>query len=167
MEYEEFCRRCEHYQLAMPNGITCALTNEKPNFVGECKDFKPTTVIEGEIVKSSEEKQSSQTVVPEKLGFSWGAFGLTGLWLLFHGRIGAFFAVLILSFIPILGQIIVFFMALNYGSEGHAIAWERGNFKSVAELKQKELGWDIAGALVFAIVLIFSSFVIYAKLMDW
>jgi len=164
-KFDKFCNRCQHYQYSLENGITCALTGEKPAFEESCEKFE----IDFEREKNLQKKaQATRTSVPaDKLGFSWGAFGLTGLWLLFHGKIGAFFGILFLSFIPIIGQIIVFFMALNYGFTGKDIAWEHCNCKSVEELKQKELGWDIAGGIVFTLGLIFFGFMLLGYALGW
>lgn len=154
MDYDIFCKRCQHYQFSMANGITCGLTNAKPDFVDKCEDFELDAERDAELQRKKPHASSSYTPEPEKLGFSWGAFGLTGLWLLFHGKVGMFFVLLVLSFIPIIGQVIVFVMALNYGFNGRSIAWDHGNYRSIEELKQGEMGWDVAGIVVFILMIV-------------
>ena len=152
IDFNTFCKRCKPYQFALERGITCALTDAKPDFLGDCENFELDAEKDAALERQKNQDIAKRTMPSENLGFSWGAFGLTGLWLMFHGQIGMFFVLFILSLIPIIGQIAVFIMALNYGFSGRSIAWDYGNYESVQELKRKELGWDIAGGLVFILM---------------
>jgi len=39
MNYDKFCKRCNHYSYNIQKGILCGLTNEKPDFEDNCDKF--------------------------------------------------------------------------------------------------------------------------------
>lgn len=157
---DKFCNRCKYYQYDLSTGLTCALTNEKPDVGESCEQFELDFEREDKLQKKA---QSAQTSAPgDKLGFSWGAFGLCGIWLLGHGKVGAFFGLFLVSLIPYLGAVIAFFMALNYGFNGKQIAWEQKGYRSVKELNAGERGWEVAGVFFFVLKIVVALIAIIA-----
>lgn len=39
IDYDEFCRKCQHYKFDFQKGILCNLTNQKPAFTNKCEYF--------------------------------------------------------------------------------------------------------------------------------
>ena len=40
VDYDRFCKRCQHYDFDLRKGILCGLTEEKPSFVDTCEKFE-------------------------------------------------------------------------------------------------------------------------------
>lgn len=40
IDYNKWCKRCISYKLNITSGILCGLTDAKPNFIDNCKDFR-------------------------------------------------------------------------------------------------------------------------------
>ena len=99
------------------------------------------------------------TQTRQDYGFNFGAFFITPLWLLFHGRVGTGVLLIVLNFISraavLLGEggvfsviIIQMFIMFYFGTTGNRIAWEKKGYASREELKEGERGWNIAGILI-------------------
>lgn len=39
IDYDRFCKRCVNYRFDLKRGIVCGLTDQKPDFEGDCPDF--------------------------------------------------------------------------------------------------------------------------------
>lgn len=93
-------------------------------------------------------------------GFNWGAFLLTGPFLLWYGRIGTLCLLILLNVaISAIGlgplALIIGLMAnLWCGTQASEIAWETGRFSSVAALKRSMRGWNIAAVVIVATALV-------------
>ncbi|MEP0117141.1 MAG: hypothetical protein ABJH72_20200 [Reichenbachiella sp.] len=60
MEQFKICKTCTKRQLNLQTGLYCGLTNEKPNFIGSCKDYTPDeAIIEIQEFKASPKKNSN------------------------------------------------------------------------------------------------------------
>lgn len=101
----------------------------------------------------------------ENLGFNWGAFFLTPLWLLFHGKPLTGVLLMLYGFISrawglmgvpglFIGLIISLCIACHYGSEGNKIAMKTKGYSSLDELRSAERPWAIAGIVVGSIVVL-------------
>ena len=84
--------------------------------------------------------------------WNWGAFSLNVIWGLVHHCWWT-----LLCCIPVFGLFWMFFC----GWKGNEWAWEKGDYSSVEEFEQKELGWTVAGVIVFVLVLIRLSGMIF------
>lgn len=111
-------------------------------------------------VTSDSDRVLSRAAEEALPGFNWGAFMLTGLFLLWYGRLGTLCLLILLNVaISAIGlgplALVVGFLAnLWCGIQASEIAWETGRFSSVAAVKRSMRGWNIAALIVFAAVLI-------------
>jgi len=105
---------------------------------------------------------NNNTAIPEKLGFNWGAFFVTPIWLLFHGKIGISLLLILLNIVfrfigvPGISSFIVvllidFSIALYFGFRGNRIAWDNKGYISIEQLKEKQRIWNILGFIGFTI----------------
>jgi hypothetical protein len=99
---------------------------------------------------------------PDHFPFSFGATGLTPLWLLCHGEwpialtILAYSAVLALAAVANVSyafviDILGWAIALAFGVEGSKIAWQSRSYGSVRELVNREREWHVIGVIVVCI----------------
>lgn len=92
-----------------------------------------------------------------KLPFSFGACGVTVIWLLCHGEasvaIGLIVLNVVLRFVPIpfVGLLIGLSIALYYGFKGSQIAVYHSQYTTIEELRKGERGWTIAGVILVVI----------------
>jgi len=80
----------------------------------------------------------------EILGWNWGAFFLNWIW-----GIGNNVWIAFLTWVPVFGFIWCFVL----GAKGSEWAWQHRRFKSVAEFRQVQRAWAIAGLIVFLVLL--------------
>ena len=126
-------------------------------------------------------KSNSRRMVPYiDLGFNYGAFFLTPLWLLFNGKVPTAIGVIVaplcistfgfglqalLNFpesaaIAVLvccngaAMLIPLTAALRYGSIGNQVLWSSERFANVSRLKQSQRPWNIAGLAVLVLSLV-------------
>ena len=64
MDYDNFCKKCQHYDFNFQSGILCGLTNRKPDFDQVCMQFQPDPNREAEIQKSKDLKEIRNKQVP-------------------------------------------------------------------------------------------------------
>jgi hypothetical protein len=102
---------------------------------------------------------------PDLLPFSFGAAGVTPLWLLFHGRVR--FGLRLLAIEPglfllehvlrdsalepmavVLHRGVVMAVAVTFGLHGSKIAWVQREYHTVDELKRGERHWTALGIFV-------------------
>ncbi len=76
--------------------------------------------------------------------WSWGAFGLSGLWGLFNG---CWWIILI----NIVAWPLAPFVCIYLGVKGRRLAWERGSWSSAQDFIRTQHNWDIAGAISFGL----------------
>ncbi|MFQ5729496.1 MAG: hypothetical protein ACE5GN_03955 [Waddliaceae bacterium] len=105
------------------------------------------------------------------LGFNWGSFVLTPLWLLFHGRVGTGIFLILLNivlraagFLVMEEALLVLFIFIQlsiqviimsyFGLVGNEIAWKNKGYVSVDELRKKQRGWNIVGILVGVFIIL-------------
>jgi hypothetical protein len=93
------------------------------------------------------------------LGFNWGAFFLTPLWLLSHGKplMGTLLIVYnLLSRMfglmgpggEVLGLLIGISISAYFGSRGNEIAMAKKKYETVEQLRSAQRPWAIAGAVL-------------------
>ena len=118
----------------------------------------------------TEEERLGADSIPDNLGFNWASCAITPLWLFFHGRIGTGILLIFWGFISLiltaitamsigvgavfLFQIIDLGIMLYFGFTGNEIAWKHKGYTSLEELKRRQRGWNIAGAIVFVLILL-------------
>jgi hypothetical protein len=101
--------------------------------------------------------------IPSRLGFNWGAFSLTALWLLTHGKVLLGVGLLALSLLSQFAMraapltVLLFLPAflgvgLYFGFAGNRIAWDHKGCSTLEELRQDERWWNIAGIAALVIV---------------
>lgn len=77
--------------------------------------------------------------------WNWAAFSLNILWGIFHKSYWT-----LLCCIPIFG----FFWMFVCGLKGNKWAWENGNYTSVEDFNNKEVGWTFAGIAMTILIII-------------
>jgi len=106
-----------------------------------------------------------ETIPPsESLGFNWGTFFLTPIWLMFHGKIGAGIGLILLNMYvnynaSRTGAVIVplaipLGIAVYFGTKGNKIAWKNKGHSSREQLKKQQKPWMIAGLAVWTVMFI-------------
>lgn len=90
--------------------------------------------------------------------WNWGAFSLSWLWGIFHG---IYWPILVIAcnFIPYVGPIIGLGVCVYLGMNGNKMAWDifvTKNKGDVFDFTQKQSKWNMAGIVVFVIVIICS-----------
>ena len=98
--------------------------------------------------------------------FNWGAFFLTPIWLLFHGRIAIGLLLIGLSIVlnlagqvsPLMGLLtipIFLVIAIYFGTQGYKIAWSgSGIYDTVEDVKRRERNWAIVGLIIFVVLFV-------------
>jgi hypothetical protein len=109
--------------------------------------------------------------IPEKLPFNWGAAGLGAIWMLFHGKVVLGIILIfvnvglgIISKLSIPGTIFAIvgsvLVVLFCGAAGGEFAWKHHKATSIAELKKKEFGWNMAGVIILGLVAAYAAFLL-------
>jgi hypothetical protein len=136
-----------------------------------CKDCFEKLPTEQRKALEGESRALAKTQGEPDLGFNFGAFFLSPLWLLFHGRVGT--GILLIGLSVVLRTVnaalemesgagaaglaslcVSFCLMFYFGATGNQIAWKRGKFTSVEELKKSERPWNVAGLVVGILVVI-------------
>lgn len=100
----------------------------------------------------------------EELPFNWGAFILTPLWCLFHGRVGIGLLLIVwtliwAAFLFAAGawgiSLIHLGIMLYFGISGNKIAWEEKGYMSLQDVRESQRRWNIGGIIVAMIMMIF------------
>lgn len=94
---------------------------------------------------SDHDQANSKNVPSEIKGWSWGAFGLNGIWGVGNRTYSA-----LLAFLPVINVVIMVLLGLN----GRKWAWKNRDWESVEHFKRVQRKWDIAGMVVVGIYLI-------------
>ncbi|MFC2139239.1 hypothetical protein ACFLR4_01135, partial [Bacteroidota bacterium] len=126
------------------SGTICGLTHERPSFIDSCPYLK-------------------ERDYPG--GFNWGAFFLTPIWLLFHKKVligilmillNLFFQGLISSRSELVIPVFILILIINgyFGIAGNKISWLAFKEASYDDTAKKEKRWNIAGIVVFIILVI-------------
>jgi hypothetical protein len=90
--------------------------------------------------------QGSSASVPKEIKrWNWGAFFLTWIWGLFHHV-----WLSLLVFIPYAGLV----MMIILGIKGSEWAWQAQHYDSIEEFKKRERKWNIAGIIVWSILIL-------------
>lgn len=68
IDYDKWCNQCTHYKLNLEKGVICGITNEKPNFIHECKylkidDNKLKWLEHNEHIRSKREQQKRESSI--------------------------------------------------------------------------------------------------------
>jgi len=110
-----FCKKCLNKQLNLQTGILCGLTEKKPNFIDECKDFRlDETYIESldneEPVEHSDalSKLSEKDLQKFKLEQNYNSALITGI---ASGLVGA----ILWAFITVITNYQIGYMAIAIG----------------------------------------------------
>jgi hypothetical protein len=80
-------------------------------------------------------------IPPEIARWNWGAFLLNWIW-----GVGNNTYIALLTFVPILGPIIMPFVL---GAKGSSWAWRNGRWDSIEHFKRVQRGWAIWGAIIW------------------
>ena len=83
-------------------------------------------------------KDEQSVVPPEIKKWSWGAFGLTFLWGIYHNLWIAF-----LSLIPLVNIV----LAIYLGIKGNELAWKKASWQSVQSFHSSQKWWTIFGVI--------------------
>lgn len=102
-------------------------------------------IVEGEEYDTRSGNGDASIVPPEVKRWSWGAFGLSIFWGLYHR---VWFS--LLGLIPLVGIGVMIYL----GIKGNELAWRRNRWKSVEDFHRSQLKWGIAGVIVFVITTI-------------
>jgi hypothetical protein len=86
--------------------------------------------------------------------WSWGAFGLTFLWGLYHQLFLS-----LLMFVPLV-NIVVWIML---GAYGRRWAWEKGNWTDIQSFKKSQDKWDTVGKIIFFLFITILLYGIYSN----
>jgi len=70
IDYNKFCKRCKHYLFDIQKGILCGLTQQEPEFEGDCKDFFLDSEKEKQLAKKP--VSPSYKEAPEEEGMTAG-----------------------------------------------------------------------------------------------
>jgi len=87
-------------------------------------------------------KGDASEVPPEVKHWSWGAFGLTWVWGVYHKK-----WITLLTLIPVVG----FFVAIWLGIKGREMIWKKQPWKSVADFDRSQHSWNAWGATFFGL----------------
>lgn len=93
----------------------------------------------------SPKRQDSMNNQEKLPPWNWAAFSLNILWGIFHKSYWT-----LLCCIPIFG----FFWMFVCGLKGNKWAWENGNYTSVEDFNNKEVGWTFAGIAMTILIII-------------
>lgn len=83
--------------------------------------------------------------------FNWGAFTFTWIWGLFNRTYITLliFAVMIVSWIPIIGWLISLGVCIWFGIKGNEWAWQNKQFTSIQAFHEYQKKWGIAAAILY------------------
>lgn len=84
---------------------------------------------------------------PQLPSWSWGAFGIYGIWGLFNGCWWMILIALCFGWLLPLPNIL-------FGCLGPKLAWEHGTWRDFEHFRQTQQSWDIAGGIIFALKLV-------------
>ncbi len=107
-------------------------------------NFPNSTLSQQPFVNTS--GQGFKAPVPEEIkGWSWGAALLTWIWGISHKV-----WLSLLVFIPYAGWVV----SIVLGYKGNEWAWQSQHYDSIAEFKERERKWTIAGIIVLGIIIL-------------
>lgn len=92
--------------------------------------------------------------------WNWGAFLCTWIWAAYH-KIYWPLAIILVAFIPYVGQVASLVLSVYLGFTGSAKAWNSGRYSSFESYKSAKKKWTIIGILVFALATIVEASVVY------
>lgn len=138
-----FCSNCGH-NIAQGDEF-CPQCGNKIVAQGEKTAKGPT---EPKVELTSEEEKYLKK-------WSWGAFGLTFVWL-FFSKLG-WFAIpyVLVGLIPMAGPLIAVGLVFYFAIKGRRKSWSTGEWKSFSEFRERQRKLDIAGK-IFAVLWILS-----------
>lgn len=133
------CRVCG--TVLTPRDYSCPRCNTPVGMVANPNDSTAGTYLPVGGYQPMFENTSGQksTVPPEIASYkwSWGAFLLNWIWLCFHGMALWGIALLVFSFIPLVGLIANIYLGIN----GHKLAWQNRRYDSIEQYKKVETAW--------------------------
>lgn len=88
------------------------------------------------------DQPNTETVPDDIRGWSWGAFGLNGIWGLGNRTYSALFA-----FIPLINIVMIIILGLN----GRRWAWKNRDWESTEHFERVQRKWDLAGKITFGV----------------
>jgi hypothetical protein len=136
--------------------------NRVPDGAAFCPSCGAATDPEGPAVTAGRSNTSgtgSEAVLPPEIkGWNWGAFLLTWIWGLGNGVYIALLA--LLALVPVVGWVIALIVAVFLGARGNELAWRKKRWVDVDHFKDVQRKWAIAGAIVVAVVVVFTVFAI-------
>ncbi|MBD3342376.1 MAG: hypothetical protein GF353_24965 [Candidatus Lokiarchaeota archaeon] len=65
IDYDNFCKKCRHYEFDLYKGILCGITHKKPAFEGNCGNFALDPKKEKELSNESRLKTYSTATAEE------------------------------------------------------------------------------------------------------
>ncbi len=92
VNYEEYCRRCQHYEYGKHRGVVCGLTHRKPTFQDECENL----VIDKEKASEIEQQESAKKMRKELKGWGIALIILGVIHLVLAGYLSVVWGVLII-----------------------------------------------------------------------
>jgi|SRR5579871_1972231 len=152
------CRVCG--TLLAYGRIKCPRCETPPGLIADPNSPVPAYVpIGGYPPAAKPEAAAALPPEVERRKWSWGAFGLSGIWCLAHGMTGGGLLLLVcygLGFVPIY-QILflpVYVLACIWlGFSGNRLAWQKRRYNSINQFLQTERIWGYWGIGVGALML--------------
>lgn len=95
--------------------------------------------------------------------WNWGAFFCTWLWGVFH-RMYWPLLILVVAYIPYIGQVCSLCLCVYMGLKGSRIAWDSGKYKDFESYKRAQRNWAIGGVVWFIISLSALAYLVYITL---
>jgi len=86
--------------------------------------------------------------------WNWGAFLLSWIWSFGHGLTMWGILALAAAFVPIVGGLVSFGIAIYLGLKGNELAWQTGRFASLDAMKQTEQKWTKWAIILFVAVMV-------------
>jgi len=142
VNYEEYCRCCQHYEYGKHRGVVCGLTHRRPTFQDECDNF----ILDEEKNSQIKQEESSKKMRKELKGWGIALIILGVIHFVLSGYLSAVWGVLII----ILG--IVNLLVMKRGmfiANGFALVLI-GILNSVSTLSGQQSGfsfWRVFGIL--------------------
>lgn len=95
--------------------------------------------------------------------WNWGAFQFSWIWGVFNGQAWTLLIILI-NFIPILGQFVSLGFSFYLGAKGNKLAWERKEWRDTAHFERVQHNWSVAGLIAFLLSIVLGIVVFLVSL---
>ncbi len=107
----------------------------------------------------------SQAEIDREIGkWNWGAFFCSWIWAVCH-RIYWPLAIIVVAFVPYLGQVASLVLSVYLGMTGSKKAWNSGKYTNFQAYKSAQKKWAIAGIILFVIGICTQAYIVCYTLM--